>query len=99
MQVHSFRNRVLFTDAAAQIPEGAVVIEIGPHSLMRSAVRQNRADLAYIGLMRKGECGLATVSAAVSDLWRKGAAVHWPTDATPSGVKGPERTLPPSAFY
>ena len=91
VQVHSYRNRVLFTAAAAAVPKDAILVEIGPHALLRSPLRQSRPELGYVSLMRKGECGAATLAAAISELWRKGASIDWQTDAVPSGVKGAER--------
>ena len=77
-QVHSYRNQVQFTEATKRLPGHAVVIEIGPHAILRSAFRQNRPELPYIPLMRKGDCGLATVGQAVSEMWRKGIPMQWP---------------------
>lgn len=37
----SYKSRVLFKGACEQIPKEAVLLEIGPHSIMRSALRQN----------------------------------------------------------
>jgi hypothetical protein len=87
MQVHSFRNQVRFTSATQTIPQGAVVVEIGPHAILRSAIRQTRPDLTYIPVMRKGDCGLATLATALSDLWRKGVAMQWNCNPVPSGTK------------
>ena len=50
-------------------------------------MRQNRPDLAYVPLMRKGECGVASMAAAVSDLWRKGASMQWQAPLVVSGAK------------
>ena len=77
VQVHSYRNPVLFTSAAAQIPDNAFVLEIGPHSILRSPIRQCRPGLKYVGAMRKGACGVETLTAAVGELWRAGVPVHW----------------------
>jgi len=41
--VAAFSRRVLFTDAAAAVPEGAVLLEVGPHSLLRGPLRQGAA--------------------------------------------------------
>ena len=90
--MHSYRNPVLFTAAAGEIPNGAVVVEIGPHSILRSPLRQSRPDLSYVGAMRKGDCGLQTVAAAVADLWRRGAPVRWRADPVPKDLQGSERT-------
>ena len=89
--MHSYRNPVLFTAAASEIPNGAIVVEIGPHSILRSPLRQSRPDLAYVGAMRKGDCGLQTVAAAVADLWRRGAPVRWRADPVPKDIQGSER--------
>ena len=45
LQVHSYLNRVRFTDTAKAVPDNAVLLEVGPHALLRSALRQNRATL------------------------------------------------------
>ena len=81
---------MLFTDAMAAIPSDAVLVEIGPHSVLRSPLRQGRPDLGYVALMQKGKCGLGSLSRAVADLWLKGAAIQWPAEEVPSGMKGAE---------
>ena len=40
LQVAAFRRRVQFTAAVAAVPEGAVLLEVGPHSLLRGPLRQ-----------------------------------------------------------
>lgn len=76
-QVHSYRNSVLFTSAAAQIPDNALLLEIGPHSILRSPLRQCRPELKYVGAMRRGACGMETLSSALGEMWRAGVPVHW----------------------
>lgn len=39
-QVQSFKSRVLFRDACAAIPADAVLLEVGPHAIMRAPLRQ-----------------------------------------------------------
>lgn len=41
-QVNSFRNQVLFRTAAASISDGAIVLEVGPHAVLRALLRQNK---------------------------------------------------------
>ena len=89
-QVHSYRNPVLFTGAAQQIPKDSLLVEIGPHSILRSPLRQSRPDLGYVNVMRKGECGLQSLTNAVGDMWRKGVAVQWKADTTPIAHEGAE---------
>lgn len=68
-----------------------LLLEIGPHALMRSPLRQNRSDLQYVASMKKGENAVETLKAAVADLWRKGASFNWPASAAPSAGAHPER--------
>lgn len=89
-QVHSYRNRVLFTAAMAAIPSDALLVEIGPHSVLRSPLRQGRPELSYVSVMQKGKCSVQSLGRAVGDLWLKGAALSWPADEVPSGIKGAE---------
>lgn len=42
LQVNSFRNQVLFKSAAECLPEGAILLEIGPHAILRSLLHQTR---------------------------------------------------------
>ena len=41
MQVQSFVTHVRFTEATAAIPKDAVLLEVGPHALLRAPLRQN----------------------------------------------------------
>lgn len=96
-QVHAFRQRVLFTEAAGQIPKNAVVLEVGPHSVLRSPLRQCRPDLPYVAAMKRGADGAETVPASVCELWRKGASLHWPAaPVTEEDSAAPERAPSPS---
>ena len=92
--MYSFRNQVKFTAAVQQIPKNAVILEIGPHAILRSALRQNRPELAYIALMRKNECSQTSVASAVSELWRKGVPMQWLAPDVPSGGKRDESKIP-----
>ena len=80
-----------FRLACTKIPKDVLLLEIGPHALMRSPLRQNRSDLQYVATMKKGENAVETLKAAVADLWRKGAIFSWPASAAPSAGAHPER--------
>ena len=41
VQVQSFVTHVRFTEATAAIPKDAVLLEVGPHALLRAPLRQN----------------------------------------------------------
>ncbi|KAK9826437.1 hypothetical protein WJX81_005723 [Elliptochloris bilobata] len=75
--VAAFSRRVLFTAAVAAVPAGAVLLEVGPHSLLRGPLRQGRPNLAYVAAMRRGEAAAETLPGAVAELWRMGVAVAW----------------------
>ena len=77
MQVQSYKSRVLFRSACSAIPEDALLLEVGPHAIMRSPLRQNCAALPYVSTMKKGEDGTLTLRDSVAGLWRKGAALTW----------------------
>ena len=41
MQVQSFVTHVRFTEATAAIPKDVLLLEVGPHALLRAPLRQN----------------------------------------------------------
>ena len=43
--MQSYVSRVRFVEACTAIPGDALLLEIGPHALLRSPLRQNRATL------------------------------------------------------
>ena len=90
VQVHSYRNPVLFNDAAQAIPKDALILEIGPHSILRSPLRQARPDLGYANAMKKGEPALESLATCVGDLWRKGVPVKWSVENLPQNTAGSE---------
>ena len=47
LQVNSFRNQVLFKSAAERLPEGAILLEIGPHAILRSLLHQTRCVMPH----------------------------------------------------
>ena len=97
-QTHGYASRVQFRLACSKIPKDVLLLEIGPHALMRSPLRQNRSDLQYVATMKKGESAVETLSAAVADLWRKGAIFNWPVSAAPSAGAHPERESEDAPF-
>ncbi|CAK0786732.1 hypothetical protein CVIRNUC_009946 [Coccomyxa viridis] len=89
-QTHGYASRVQFRLACSKIPKDVLLLEIGPHALMRSPLRQNRSDLQYVATMKKGESAVETLKVAVADLWRKGAVFDWPTATAPAPAEHPE---------
>lgn len=95
LQVHSYRNPVRFTDAASAVPAGAILLEIGPHSILRSPLRQSRPDLPYVGAMKKGDSAVETLEAAVCELWGRGVPVQWDATPVPNKPQACEGALTP----
>ena len=93
--MQSYKSRVLFKGACSAIPEDALLLEIGPHAIMRSPLRQNCAGLPYVSTMKKGEDGTLTLREAVAGLWRKGAALKWDV---PEDVPGQPPWLAPAVL-
>ena len=83
--MQSYKSRVLFKGACGAIPEDAVLLEVGPHAIMRAPLRQNCAALPYVHTMKKGEDATLSLREAVAGLWRKGAALKW---SVPEDVPG-----------
>lgn len=52
-QVNGFQNRVLFREACEQLPKDITILEIGPHSILKSLIKQCRPDLAYVPTLKK----------------------------------------------
>lgn len=75
--MQSYKSRVQFKAACAAIPEDAILLEVGPHAIMRAPLRQNCAALPYVGSMKKGDDATLSLREAVAGLWRKGAALKW----------------------
>ena len=90
LQAHCYRNTVRFTDASKAIPVNATLLEIGPHSVLRSPLRQSRPDLPYVGVMKKGEDGNQSLATAVGDMWCQGVVVKWGTSPVPTNTAGTE---------
>ena len=81
---------MLFTEATQHIPDHALVVEIGPHAILRTPLRQCRPDLPYISTMSKGTCAIQTLTTAVSDMWNRGVPLKWPASPAPSIPEGSE---------
>lgn len=51
--VRNLTHPVLFHGAAAQIPAGSCVVEIGPHALLGSVLRQTVAGMQYVSFLNR----------------------------------------------
>ena len=87
LQVAAFSRRVLFTAAAAAVPAGAVLLEVGPHSLLRGPLRQC-ADLGIMHHLIRGASHACCTHMrgsmlGVSDRHAQQAALRQPVSVKP----------------
>ena len=64
-QVQSYVSRVRFVEACAAVPADALLLEVGPHALLRSPLRQNRATLPCATRLLRFRCRSISKSSAV----------------------------------
>ncbi len=61
-----------FAHAVKNIPQNSVVLEIGPHSVLRSLIKENRPDLKYASFMKRDTNELETLKEGLGKLWKFG---------------------------
>lgn len=76
---------VHFRTACANIPQDAVVIEVGPQPVLRAPLRQNRPDLKLVVIVKKDRPAAETLGDAVTELWTSGVPVKWDSQPPPQG--------------
>ncbi len=67
-----------FMEAIKKIPQNQIVLEIGPHSILKGIVKDNRPDLRYVSLMKKESDELQTLKEGLGQLWRLGIYINVP---------------------
>jgi fatty acid synthase len=72
-------NPVYFQQAIAQIPAGAVVVEVGPSAPLASMVANDVEGVEVISMARRNEPTLAQFYHGVSSLYLKGIDIEWAT--------------------
>lgn len=75
--VANFSNPVLFAEALAKVPRGALVIEMGPHSLMRASILDAVEEVRYVHTMRRGADNRVELQNALGRCFQAGVAVDW----------------------
>lgn len=70
---------VNFAPVVSSLPTGTVILEIGPHALLKSIIRRGRENGATIlGVILKGTSGVTCVNKAIDDLWLNGISFDFP---------------------
>lgn len=58
--VNNLLNNVLFEEAAALLPENAIVIEIAPHGLLQAIVKKSLPNAIHVPLTHRGHPSVST---------------------------------------
>lgn len=75
--VDNMLNPVRFYEALTTVPSGAMVIEIGPHSLLRSTILATVPGARYVGMMRRDQDSRVQLLAGLGGIFVNGAEVNW----------------------
>eukprot|EP00808_Paulinella_micropora_P018901 g31967.t1 len=67
-----------FPAACKNIPDKALLVEVGPHGIMRPYLTELLPEADYVSLMTKGKSGLETVQRALGQLWLQGVPLQAP---------------------
>lgn len=86
--VHGVLRPVDFIAAVSKLPQNAIVLEIGPHTVLKTLVKDNRPDVKYASLMRKDADELETLKEGLGKLWKFGASLHF-NRAEKTGLQRP----------
>ena len=72
----SVMNPVDFAAALPLIPKNAILVEVGPHSILRSYVAEVLPECIYIPMMLLNKPADQTVPAAIAAIWKSGGSVR-----------------------
>jgi fatty acid synthase len=61
-----------------KIPQNGTVLEIGPHPILKTLIKDNRPDLKYACLMKKNTSELETFKEGLGKLWKYGIFLQMP---------------------
>ncbi|VAW64320.1 Malonyl CoA-acyl carrier protein transacylase [hydrothermal vent metagenome] len=92
--VDNLLNPVLFYDALKHIPENAIVIELGPHSLMRASLIDSVSSITYINMMRRGFDCAGIFNDAVAQAYVAGIDIEWTGGLYPRRTQTAQLSLP-----
>lgn len=72
---------VNFAPVVASLPAGTIVLEIGPHALLKSILKRGNKDVIVIPTMIKKESGVACMKRCIDAVWLSGAHFKFPRAA------------------
>ncbi len=87
-------NPVLFHEALQHIPDNAIVIELGPHSLMRASLTESLNAPVYINIMRRDFNCLEGFNNALAQAYVAGVDIDWTGGLYTPSVQSTQLSLP-----
>jgi fatty acid synthase len=85
--VNNLANPVNFYGALSKVPANAIVIEVGPHSLLRAIVRETLPESRYINTMQKSEDNSRVLMKAIGECYAAGLDLIWPLQPSEKNVE------------
>ena len=73
----NLRNPVQFNTAIKQIPDDAIVVEVGPTTLFYSTILSQKSRVKYTGLSRRGISSSADLNCGIARLFSFGIDINW----------------------
>lgn len=70
--VNAVIHPVDFINTLHKVPKNGTVLEIGPHSVLKNLIKDNRPDLRYCCLMKKENEELLSLKEGLGKLWKYG---------------------------
>ncbi len=87
-------NPVLFYEALQHIPDNAIVIELGPHSLMRASLIESLSNPVYINIMRRDFNCMQGFNNALAQVYVSGVNINWTGGLYTQSVQSTQLSLP-----
>jgi len=69
---------VNFAPVAASLPAGTLVIEVGPHALLKSIIKRCNPNVSILGTLNRGGNGMENMRSCVDTTWLSGAHFDFP---------------------
>lgn len=76
--VNAVIEPVDFIRTLHKIPQNGIILEIGPHPILKTLIKDNRPDLKYACLMKKNTSEIETFKEGLGKLWKYGTSLQMP---------------------
>lgn len=87
--VEGVLRQVDFIQTMQNIPQNSIIVEIGPHSVLKNLIKDNRPDLKYVSFMKKNTDELQSFKEGLAKLWKFGIQIDLQQGETVFGARDP----------